>query len=94
MIVKSCSFPPQKKVFQKEKVAGLSAPRLIHYGRRCQTQMCVGETLLRTALAVKKILKRGKHMPRYWLCYHLIPRNKFQTTSAGIAAGRSATERL
>lgn len=33
-------------------------------------------------------------MPRYWLCYHLIPCNKFQTTSAGIAAGRPATERL
>lgn len=42
----------------------------------------------------KENIKRVKHMPRYWLCYHLIPCNKFQTTTAGIAAGRPATERL
>lgn len=42
----------------------------------------------------KENIKRGKHMPRYWLCCHLIPCNKFQTMSVGVAAVRPATEQL
>lgn len=70
MIVKSCSTLQERSKRKKlpplstpsPLKAGLPALRLIHYDRRCQTQMCVGETLLRTSLAVKKILKRGENI--------------------------------